>query len=141
MSALNVVMASVPDYPVMVKPDTPAPPSYATERPFDYAHPTPDELRAVLGSRNWVIARRTPRIVARYGEDVLCLSPKAYAKAEAEAIARRGWARYAEKVIRDLMDLIPENVTNGSLGFETTYGKVAPAFAAAREVLALAKKP
>lgn len=31
---------------------------------------------------NWVIARRTSRIVARYGEDVVCLSQKRYAELE-----------------------------------------------------------
>lgn len=30
-------------------------------------------MRGTLGS-NWVIARRTPRILAKYGEDVVCIS-------------------------------------------------------------------
>lgn len=34
-------------------------------------------LRARYG-RNWVVARRTPRIVARYGEDVKCFSVAVY---------------------------------------------------------------
>jgi len=36
---------------------------------------------------NWVIARRTKRIVEQYGEDVRCLSPKEY-----EAARLRAWA-------------------------------------------------
>lgn len=32
-----------------------------------------DFLREKIG-HNWVIARRTPNIVARYGEDVVCIS-------------------------------------------------------------------
>lgn len=34
-------------------------------------------MRAKVG-RNWVLARRTPSIVRRYGEDVICLSPAKY---------------------------------------------------------------
>lgn len=45
-----------------------------------------DAFYKIVGGRNWVIARRTPRIVARYGVDVICLSPKRYA--EAERVAR-----------------------------------------------------
>lgn len=36
-----------------------------------------DYMREKVG-RNWVISRRTPRIVAQYGEDVVCISPKEY---------------------------------------------------------------
>jgi hypothetical protein len=32
-----------------------------------------DFVRGKLGS-NWVVARRSPRILARYGEDVVCIS-------------------------------------------------------------------
>ena len=46
---------------------------------------TPDELRAVIG-RNWVIARRSESIIARYGEDVVCLSQSAYDEAQRKAI-------------------------------------------------------
>lgn len=31
-------------------------------------------LAARLGTRNWVVARRTARLVERYGDDVVCLS-------------------------------------------------------------------
>ena len=80
-------------------------------RPFDYAEPTPDEMRAAIGGRNWVVARRTPRIVERYGSDVICLSQAKYASAEARAIEARGWARPVELLLRDVikpLDLYPE---------------------------------
>lgn len=34
------------------------------------------------GERGWVLARRSPNILARYGEDVVCLSSQAYDNAE-----------------------------------------------------------
>lgn len=40
-----------------------------------------DFLRKRFG-KNWVLARRSSNIVARYGSDVVCLSPKQYAQAE-----------------------------------------------------------
>jgi hypothetical protein len=46
------------------------------------------DFNAIVG-RNWVVARRTPRIVAAYGEDVICLSPKAYRNAQRLAHLRR----------------------------------------------------
>lgn len=49
---------------------------------------TPDELRIELGS-NWVIARRTPRIVKKYGADVNCISAAQYAAAQRRAIEKR----------------------------------------------------
>jgi hypothetical protein len=39
------------------------------------------EFCRILGGRKFVIARRTPRIVEKYGEDVVCLSSQAYANA------------------------------------------------------------
>lgn len=50
--------------------------------------PTSEEMRRVLGS-NWVLARRTRRIVAQYGDDVKCYSAKQYEAAEREAIESR----------------------------------------------------
>lgn len=43
----------------------------------------PDFLRERVGN-NWVLARRTPRIVARYGADVVCLSGKQLRELERE---------------------------------------------------------
>lgn len=44
--------------------------------------PSWDELGPIfhrlVGGSNWVVARRTPNIVARYGESVVCLSQKGY---------------------------------------------------------------
>ena len=75
-------------------------------KPFDYAQPTPNEMSLAIGSKKWCIARRSPRIVERYGEDVVCISPQGYAKAEAKAIANRGWARPCELVVIDMLGLL-----------------------------------
>jgi hypothetical protein len=48
-----------------------------------------DDFYAVIGGENWVLARRTLSIVASYGEDVICLSPKAYRNAQRLAHLRR----------------------------------------------------
>lgn len=45
-----------------------------------------DAFAKIVGGHNWVIARRSPRILARYGSDVVCLTPKQYT--EAERVAR-----------------------------------------------------
>lgn len=37
------------------------------------------------GTRNWVVARRTKRIVERYGDDVVCLSQKRFRALERES--------------------------------------------------------
>lgn len=39
---------------------------------------------------NWVIARRTPRIIAKYGEDVICISQKRMASIDKEYRALYG---------------------------------------------------
>ena len=51
-----------------------------------------DFLRARVGGP-WVLARRTARIVKRYGEDVVCLSQRRYdaIRAEFEAVRRWSW--------------------------------------------------
>lgn len=51
--------------------------------------PTCEELRQELGGTNWVLARRTKAIVDRYGEDVICVSPAQYEKAERTALEKR----------------------------------------------------
>lgn len=42
-----------------------------------------DFIRARLGG-NWVIARRSPRVLAKYGEDVICISKQAMRKIDRE---------------------------------------------------------
>lgn len=37
-------------------------------------------VRERAGTNNWVVARRSARIVGHYGADVFCFSPQAYAK-------------------------------------------------------------
>lgn len=49
---------------------------------------TGEELERELGP-NWVVGRRTKRIVEKYGEDVQCYSPEKYADAERRAIESR----------------------------------------------------
>ncbi len=41
-----------------------------------------DVFHKIVGGKNWVLHRRTPRIVSRYGDDVICLSLKRYEEAE-----------------------------------------------------------
>lgn len=50
-------------------------------------------IAAKLGSRNWVVARKTARIVRKYGEDVVALSQKKYSVIATEYEAAYG-ARY-----------------------------------------------
>jgi hypothetical protein len=55
---------------------------------IDYPYATPEEMKARLGPR-WAVTRRTPNMVARYGENCRFLSLKAYKRIEAECIAAR----------------------------------------------------
>lgn len=48
-----------------------------------------DEIAAHLGTRNWVVARRTSGIVERYGEDVLCMSQARFRAMHASIVAAR----------------------------------------------------
>lgn len=41
-------------------------------------------IREKLGTKNWVIARRTAGVVRRYGDDVVCISQKRYSAIKAE---------------------------------------------------------
>lgn len=71
--------------------------------PFDIKHASVDELNAHFGTHNWVIARRTKNIVAKYGDNVVCVTQAAYTRAEQAIYKKRGWARPAEKVMRELL--------------------------------------
>ena len=102
-------------------------------RPFDYAEPTPDEMRAAIGGRNWCLARRGKQIIDRYGPDVVCLSQVKYAAAEARAIETRGWARPCELVIVDLLVLLKISPLSGPA--------VDDAIREAEALLVEAKKP
>lgn len=44
------------------------------------AYPTFLEFLRARYGRNWVVARRTSRIVARYGEDVHCFTQGSYTR-------------------------------------------------------------
>lgn len=46
-----------------------------------------DFMQQSVGAK-WVVARRTPRIIAKYGDDVVCLSPSRYRALSAEYEAR-----------------------------------------------------
>jgi hypothetical protein len=52
-----------------------------------------DFLRDRVGP-HWVLHRRTPRIVARYGEGVVCLSPRQYQALELEYEKATGLAAH-----------------------------------------------
>jgi hypothetical protein len=90
-------------------------------------------MTAVAGPNTYVVARRTPRLVARCGADTKFLSPKAYAAAKAKAIETRGWARPVEKVILDLIEAVKEGP---AYPIEDI-----PAVKAAREALKHARTP
>ncbi len=47
-----------------------------------------DYVLRKLGGTTWVVHPRTKRIVERYGEGVLCLSPKRYVQLQTEYEAR-----------------------------------------------------
>ena len=48
-----------------------------------------DDFHAVIGGTQWVIGFRTKLKLSMYGEDVICLSPKAYRNAQRLAHLRR----------------------------------------------------
>ena len=39
-----------------------------------------DYISEKLGSRNWIIAKRTKNVLRRHGDDVVCISSKRYAE-------------------------------------------------------------
>lgn len=49
-----------------------------------------DFFHEKVGGSNWVLARRTPNIVRRYGENVICISKQRYAAIEKEYRALYG---------------------------------------------------
>jgi len=75
---------------------------YEARCPFDYHPADVAELAPFLG-RGWAICRNTPANRERYTR---CITPKQYRDAEAAVIEARGYARPAEKVIRDLVEAV-----------------------------------
>lgn len=53
-----------------------------------HGYPSSAELKAELGE-NWVLARRTKSIVAKYGDNVRCYSHAQYEAAERRALEKR----------------------------------------------------
>jgi hypothetical protein len=49
---------------------------------------TAEEMNRELGD-NWVLARRTPAMIAKYGKSVKCYSYKFYGKAQRRALLKR----------------------------------------------------
>lgn len=49
---------------------------------------------------NWVVSRRTPRVVHLFGDDVICLSPAKFAKLQAEFDAQ---APSVENAVRAML--------------------------------------
>ena len=118
---------------MVTKNDTntvPPHPSYAERRPFEYAHPSCEELEPFLGKK-WVIGRNTASLRLRYPNSRI-VTRKHYAAAEAAAIEARGWARPVEKTIRELIDLVL--IHNA----QAVHGET---IAAAREILKQARIP
>jgi len=58
------------------------------------SYPTATEIAAHLGTHNWVVARRTTGIVARYGADVVCLSQRQFTVMQAHILLRRFGVTY-----------------------------------------------
>jgi hypothetical protein len=54
----------------------------------DYEFATVEEMAPYIGTK-WVIARRTPRIVRKYGADVNCISHRKYLEASRKALEDR----------------------------------------------------
>lgn len=50
-------------------------------RPFPF-----EAFARIVGGTNWVVARRTRRIIEQCGEDVICLSPRKYEEAARAAM-------------------------------------------------------
>lgn len=48
-----------------------------------------NEFYAIVGGKNWVIARKSACILGKYGKDVICLSPQRYKDAERLARLQR----------------------------------------------------
>lgn len=47
---------------------------------------TAAEIAGYLGTRDWVVARKTVKIIERYGADVIYLSPTQFKKITAHSI-------------------------------------------------------
>lgn len=64
-----------------------------------HGYPSGDEMAEAIGSRNWVVARPTPRVLAKYtdqdGNPPVCLSQKRYTDAQETAFANRYARRWA----------------------------------------------
>lgn len=83
-------------------------PDHALRRPYDYCHPTNAELAPFIGEK-WVLGRTTARLRERYPDSNI-ISEKQYRTAIVKAIEARGWARPAEKALRDLLELLGRTV-------------------------------
>lgn len=66
-----------------------------------------DFLREKVG-QNWVLARRSPRIVRRYGDDVVCLSQRKFNALEAEYELTTLKAAHAGGPAKSLADAAPD---------------------------------
>jgi len=74
---------------VLEHPDLPKWQTYLANHPAPQVYATPDEIADYLGTRNWVVTRRTSKVVARYGADVVCLSPQMFKKMQTAILATR----------------------------------------------------
>lgn len=111
-----------------------SPTDYAKQSPFDYVYASVEELKPYLGEK-WVIGRATARLRAKYPDSNI-ISTKQYDEANRKAIEARGYSRYAEKTILDLISLVKYHWPS-----QNTTCEIAPEIIAAREILAKARTP
>jgi hypothetical protein len=52
-------------------------------------YPNAHEIAEYLGTRNWVVARRTRRIISMFGDDVTTLSQRQFSAMREAIVARR----------------------------------------------------
>lgn len=109
---------------------TRSPSEYQQRRPFDYIHLSMKELEPFLGEK-WVLARATKRMREKYPDHTF-ISQKTYNEAVRKAFDARGYARLAEKAIRDLLLIIEGDSTPKHYDLTIT---------AAHEILAKARTP
>ncbi len=138
LRAANKIVPAVPASQSEAWPSHP----YEARCPFDYNSASVDELAPFLG-RKWTVCRATSANRERY---IRCITPKQYRDAEAKAIEARGYARPAERMIRDLIALWERTAIAyiGAAGAEylgRNIGDGVPEIEAARTVLTKARVP
>lgn len=63
-----------------------------------------ERLNELIGTKNWVVAQRSKRILRKYGPDVVCLSSKRYEALWKQAAADMARADRREQLKRDIQE-------------------------------------